>query len=86
MSFISSTFALIFFIVGMTYLQWGNILYIGFNSMLIKIIIIVNTFFLVYAIIGNGILTKSKKEKYVMTPFSIIQFTCSVTAIFSTYR
>lgn len=84
MSLISSTFFLIFIFVGMAYLQWGNILYIGFNSMFVKIIIIVNTLFLGYAIIGNGMLTKSKKEKYVMTPFSIIQLICSVVAFFST--
>ncbi len=68
----------------MAYLQWGNILSIGFNSMFVKIIIIVNTLFLGYAIIGNGMLTKSKKEKYVMTPFSIIQFICSVVTFLTT--
>jgi hypothetical protein len=82
MRFVSCTFFLLFIFVGMSYLQWGNILHIGFNSKLVKIIIIVNTLFLAYAIIGNGILTKSKKEKYLMTPFSIIQFICSVVAFF----
>jgi hypothetical protein len=82
MRFVSCTFFLLFIFVGMSYLQWGNILHIGFSSKLVKIIIIVNTLFLAYAIIGNGILTKSKKEKYVMTPFSIIQFICSVVAFF----
>lgn len=84
MRLISCTFFLIFIFVGMAYLQLGNILYIGFNSMFAKIIIIVNTLFLRYAIIGNGMLTKSKKEKYVMTPFSIIQFICSVITFFNT--
>lgn len=81
---ISCTFFLIFIFVGMVYLQWGNILHIGLNSTFVKIIIIVNTLFLGYAIIGNGMLTKSKKEKYVMTPFSIIQFICSVVTFFPT--
>lgn len=85
MRYISCTFLIIFIFVGLAYLQWGNILYMGFNSMFVKIIIIVNTLFLAYAIIGNGMLTKSKKEKYVMTPFSIIQFICSVVALF-TYK
>lgn len=84
MRFISGTFFFIFIFVGMAYLERGNIFYIGFNSMFVKIIIIVNTLFLAYAIVGNGMLTKSKKEKYVMTPFSIIQFICSVVAFFST--
>ena len=82
MRFTSGTFFCIFTFVGMAYLQRGNILYIGFNSMFVKIFIIVNTLFLAYAIVGNGILTKSKKEKYVMTPFSIIQFIFSVVALF----
>ena len=73
---------MIFIFVGMAYLQWGNILYIGFNLVFVKIIIMVNTLFLAYAIIGNGMITKSKKEKYVMTPFSVIQFICSVAAFF----
>ena len=84
MRLISCTFFFVFIFVGMAYLQWGNILSIGFNSMFVKIIIIVNTLFLGYAIIGNGMLTKSKKEKYVMTPFSIIQFICSVVTFFTT--
>lgn len=52
--------------------------------MFVKIVIIVNTLFLAYAIVGNGILTKSKKEKYVMTPFSIIQFIFSVADLLFT--
>ncbi|WP_234117144.1 hypothetical protein [Clostridium hydrogenum] len=82
MRLVSCMFFLIFIFVGMAYLQWGKIIYIGFNSVFLKIIIIVNTLFLAYAIIGNGMITKSKKEKYVMTPFSVIQFICSVVAFF----
>lgn len=84
MRFISGTFFFIFIFVGIAYMEIGNIFHTGFNSMFVKIIIIVHTLFLAYAIVGNGMLTKSKKEKYVMTPFSIIQFICSVVAFFST--
>ncbi|RII33700.1 hypothetical protein D2A34_18435 [Clostridium chromiireducens] len=83
MRFISATLFFIFIFVGMTYLQRGNILNIGFNSIFVKIVIIVNTLFLAYAIVGNGMLTKSKKEKYVMTPFAIIQFIFSVVSLIS---
>ncbi|OPJ60173.1 hypothetical protein [Clostridium chromiireducens] len=83
MRFISATLFFIFIFVGMAYLQRCNILYIGFNSMFVKIVIIVNTLFLAYAIVGNGMLTKSKKEKYVMTPFAIIQFILSVVSLIS---
>ena len=71
MRFISSAFTLIFIFIGMCYLHRGNILYIGFSSGVVNAIVIGNTLFLAYAIVGNGILTKSKKEKYVMTPLSI---------------
>lgn len=84
MRFTSGAFFCIFTFVGMAYLQRGNILYMGSNSMFVKIVIIVNTLFLAYAIVGNGILTKSKKKKYVMTPFSIIQFTFSVATLLFT--
>ncbi|EKQ56115.1 MULTISPECIES: hypothetical protein [unclassified Clostridium] len=84
MRFTSGTFFCIFTFIGMAYLQRGDILHMGFNSMFMKIVIIVNTLFLAYAIVGNGILTKSKKEKYVMTPFSIIQFILSVTVLLFT--
>ena len=83
MRFTSGTFFCIFIFVGMAYLQRGNVLYIGFNPMFVKIVIIVNTLFLAYAIVRNGMLTKSKK-KYVMTPFLIIQFIFSVVALFFT--
>lgn len=83
MRFISATLFFIFIFVGMTYLQRCNILNIGFNSIFVKIVIIVNTLFLAYAIVGNGMLTKSKKEKYVMTPFAIIQFIFSVVSLIS---
>lgn len=85
MRFISSAFTLIFIFVGICYLQRGNILSLGLSLGLVNTTIIVNTLFLAYAIIGNGILTKSKKEKYVMTPFSIIQFVLSVITLLFTH-
>jgi hypothetical protein len=85
MRLVSSAFTLIFIFVGMCYLQRGNFLYIGLSSGVVNVIVIVNTLFLAYAIIGNGMLTKSKKEKYVMTPFSIIQFVLSVITMLFTH-
>jgi hypothetical protein len=77
----SSTFSIIFIFIGLTYLQKGNIISLGLNQILVNIVVIINTLFLAYAIIGNGFLTKSKKEKYVMTPFAIIQFILSVIVL-----
>ena len=82
MRFVSSSFTLIFIFIGMAYLQRGNVVNFGFNSGVLNTIIIVNTLFLAYAIVGNGLLTKSKKEKYLMTPLSIIQFILSVITLF----
>ena len=77
MRLVSCSFSIIFIFVGLVYLQRGNILYIGFNPVFVNGVIIANTLFLAYAMIGNGFLTKSKKERYLMTPISIIQFICS---------
>jgi hypothetical protein len=79
--FVSATFTLIFILVGIAYLQKGKVINIGLNPMLVNIFVILNTLFLAYAIIGNGLLTQSIKEKYLMTPLSIIQFVCSVIVI-----
>jgi hypothetical protein len=84
MRFVSGTFFLVFIFVALTYLQRGNVLYLGFSSVFVNVVVIINTIFLAYAIVGNGILTKSKKEKYLMTPLSVIQFVCSMIALFFT--
>lgn len=86
MRFVSGTFSFVFIFVGLAYLQRGNVVYLGLSSTFVNVIVIVNTIFLVYAIVGNGMLTKSKKEKYLMTPLSVIQFVCSMVAFFFTYR
>lgn len=84
MRLVSGAFSFIFLFAGMAYLQRGNILYIGLSSAVVNISVMVITLFVAFAIVFNGKLTKSKKEKYVMTPFSIIQFVCSLIAFFFT--
>jgi len=86
MRFVSAAFVFVFILVGLVYLQKGSVINIGLNPMFVNILVIVNTLFLAYAIVGNGLLTKSKKERYVMTPLSIIQFVCSVIVIFETLK
>jgi hypothetical protein len=86
MRFISGAFTLLFTLFGMSYLQKGNILCIGLNARIVDIIIMISTLFLASAIIFNGFLTKSKKEKYVMTPFSIIQFVLNVIILFFSHK
>ncbi len=82
MRFVSGTFSFVFIFIGLVYLQSGKVAYLGLGSMLVNVVVIINTIFLAYAIVGNGVLTKSKKEKYLMTPLSVIQFVCSMIALF----
>lgn len=74
----SIVFALIFSFIGFCFLQRGGIVDMGMNRILVSVVIIINILFMAYAIVGNAFLTKSRKEKYVMTPISIVQFVCSV--------
>lgn len=78
MRFVSAFFSSLFIIVGLSYLQTASKIHPLFNATFIDILLIVYTVFLVFAIISNGFLTKSKKEKYVMTPLSIIGFVSSL--------
>lgn len=81
MRFMSLGYTILFILVGLVYLQKGRFLSLGFSSVAVQIILIIMTAFYGYAIIGNGFLTKSKKEKYVMTPFSAVQFILSLLTL-----
>lgn len=78
---INLVFALVFLFLGVFYL--GKAAYIPFKLSVIpsKIVMIVYSLFLAYAIIGNTFFTKSKKEKVVMIPASIIGFACSFATL-----
>lgn len=78
---INLVFALVFLFLGLFYL--GKAIYIPFkfSEILSKIIMSVYSLFLAYAIIGNTFFTKSKKEKIVMIPTSIIGFACSFATL-----
>lgn len=81
---VSGVLSCLFVFAGLIYLQKGSIINIGLDSHIAGGIIIVFTLFFAYAIFGNAVLTKSKKEKYVMTPISILSFICSVLVLFFT--
>ena len=72
MRLISGFFTCFFIIVGMSYLQRAGLIKPLFSDLFTFVLLTIHTLFLAYAIIGNGFLTKSIKEKYLMTPFSII--------------
>ena len=77
MRFISIFFCCLFTVTGLSYMQKSGILNLFFNSTFINVLLIIYTIFLACAIVSNGFITKSKKEKYVMTPLSIIGFLSS---------
>ena len=79
---ISGIFSLLFVLVGLSYLQYTNWFEIGFSNGFVNISLVLYTIFLGYAIIANGLLTKSKKEKYLMTPLSMLGFICSIIVLF----
>jgi len=78
LKFISGFLSFLWFIVGLSYLQQSNIINPIFNGSFTSLLLIIYTTFLGVAIIWNGLITKSKKEKYVMTPLTTIGFISSV--------
>ena len=81
MRIVSGSFSLIFAVVGVAFLHKANAIDGIFPSLITNILLAAYTLFLGFAVIGNGFITKSKKERYVMTPFSIIGFLCGVIVL-----
>lgn len=76
--YINVIFAFVFLFLGVFYIgKVVSIPTIQFSAIMSKIIMILYSLFLDYAIIGNTFFTKSKKEKIVMIPASVIGFICS---------
>ena len=76
--YINWIFTLIFFFIGLFYISTMNFDHFQLSSILSRIIMIVYTVFLGYAIIGNIFFTHSKKEKMLMIPTSSICFVFSL--------
>lgn len=82
--FVNAIFMIIFILLGVFYLLQGKIISININQIFAKIIMFAVCLFLSYAIIGNIFFTKSKKEKAVMVPLSILGFVSALlTLIYS---
>lgn len=75
--YINIMFAFVFLFLGVFYIGKIVPIPIQFSDIMSKIIMILYSLFLAYAIIGNTFFTKSKKEKIVMIPASAIGFICS---------
>lgn len=69
----------IFLFVGVFYL--GKAIPIQFSEIPSKVLMITYSLFLAYAIIGNIFFTKSRKEKAVMIPASVIGFISSLSTL-----
>ncbi len=78
---INLVFALVFLFLGLFYLSKAIYMSFIFPEAFSKIIMIAYSLFLAYAIVGNTFFTKSKKEKTVMIPASVIGFVCSFGAL-----
>jgi len=63
-----------FFIAGLSFLQRAGIAPTIFAATFATTYLIIYAMFLASAIVFNGFITKSKKEKFWMTPISIIGF------------
>lgn len=70
-------FAFLFLILGVFYMGKVVSIPFWFPEIPSKIIMIAYSLFLTYAIIGNLFFTKSKKERMIMIPASIIGFLSS---------
>jgi hypothetical protein len=83
MRFVSGFFSCFFIVVGLSFLQRSEKLVPFLSVSFTNVLLIIYTLFLAYAIVGNGFITKSKKEKYVMTPLSIVGFLSNTYFLFN---
>lgn len=74
---IHATFAVIWAVVMFAYLAYGTVIPFKRSLKAIKMILILNTLFVLYAVVWNFFLTGSRKEALVMGPLT------AVTSIFS---
>lgn len=77
---VSCIFIILWIVVGLSYLNYGEIIYL-FSNTFAKTIIRSSSVFLFFAIFSNAFLTNSKKERFVMTPFSLVTFICSLLVL-----
>ncbi len=75
--YINVILAFVFSFLGVFYIGKAIPIPFQFSDIMSKIIMILYSLFLLYAIIGNTFFTKSKKEKIVMIPASAVGFVCS---------
>ena len=82
MRIVSVLLLLIWTVVGISYLNYGQLIHIPVFNQFDRNLITLTTLFLFFAIFYNGLLTKSEKERKIMTPFSLVAFALSCTMLF----
>lgn len=75
-------FFCVFTVLGIVYMAQTQYLTLEIPKLIVKIIMILYSLFLGYAIVGNLCFTNSKKEKILMTPLSTIGFITSIASLF----
>jgi hypothetical protein len=81
--FASAVSAIILLFMGFVFLQYAKVVSFGFNELFTNIIVWVITVYLALNTIAN-LVSKSKKERQIMTPISSIAFIlCLFVALFS---
>jgi hypothetical protein len=76
----------VWFLIGWLYLIKGGILKRKYNNKIVTIILIFVTIFLINAIFWNWFISTSIKEKYLMTPLSLITSICSIFVLINNYK
>lgn len=84
--YINIIFAFIFLFLGLFYISTAIYVPFQISKTASKIIMILYSLFLAYAIIGNIFFTKSRKEKFVMIPASCIGFVCSFFTLLLSWK
>ncbi len=80
--YVNAVLAYAFLFLGLLYLSEAGIFTVmSFQRRIYKIIMALYTLFLGYAIFGNIFFTKSRKEKIVMIPLSVLGFISSLLTI-----
>lgn len=79
--YINIVLAFAFLFLGLFYIGKVEAVFFQISNIVSKIIMILYSVFLAYAVIGNIFFTKSKKEKVVMIPASAIGFIFSLSTL-----
>ena len=80
--YVNLLLGILWIIMGLIYLEKVGIIHLFYNyKTIVNVLLIAFTIFLGIATISNAFITRSSKERFVMTPLSIVVFLCSIIII-----